>query len=156
MMRNSLCYVSYKDRKGVATDLKAVYNSATDEEAETHLEEFAEKWDARYPLIAKSWRGSWARIIPMFGYPEGIRRAVYTTNAIESLNMSLRKVIKTRASFPNEEAAFKLLYRALKNISKKWTMPVRDWSGAMNQFAIIFEGRVPMGGIDQNSFTQSV
>ena len=92
----------------------------------------------------------------MFGYPEEIRRAVYTTNAIESLNMSLRKIIKTRASFPNEEAAFKLLYLGLKNISKKWRMPIRDWSGAMNQFAIIFEGRVPMGGIDQNSFTQSI
>ena len=92
----------------------------------------------------------------MFGYPEEIRRAIYTTNAIESLNMSLRKVIKNRASFPNEEAAFKLLYLALKNIAKKWTMPIKNWSAAMNQFAIIFEGRVPLGGIDQNSFTQSV
>ena len=92
----------------------------------------------------------------MFGYPWEIRRAVYTTNAIESLNMSLRKIIKTRASFPNEEAAIKLLYLALKNISKKWTMPIKNWSAAMNQFAIIFEGRVPMGGIDQNSFTQSI
>ena len=92
----------------------------------------------------------------MFGYPEEIRRAVYTTNAIESLNMSLRKIIKTRTAFPNEEAAFKLLYLEFKNISKKWRMPIRDWSGAMNQFAIIFEGRVPMGGIDQNSFTQSI
>ncbi len=92
----------------------------------------------------------------MFGYPAEIRRAVYTTNALESLNMSLRKIIKTRASFPNDEAAYKLLYLGLRNISKKWTMPIRDWSGAMNQFAIIFEGRVPMVGIDQNSFTQSV
>jgi len=156
LMRNSLCYVSYKDRKEVALDLKAVYNSATVDEAEAHLEEFAQKWNARYPLIAKSWRGNWSRITPMFGYPEEIRRAVYTTNAIESLNMSLRKIIKTRASFPNDEAAFKLLYLGLKNIAKKWRMPIRDWSGAMNQFAIIFEGRVPMGGIDQNSFTQSV
>jgi putative transposase len=156
LMRNSLAYVSYKDRKAVATDLKTVYHSATAGEAESHLEEFASKWDLRYPLIAKSWRANWSRIIPMFGYPEEIRRAIYTTNAIESLNMSLRKIIKTRASFPNEEAAFKLLYLALKNIAKKWTMPIKNWSGAMNQFAIIFEGRVPMGGIDQNSFTQSV
>ena len=95
-------------------------------------------------------------IARMFGYPEEIRRAIYTTNAIESLNMSLRKVIKTRASFPNEEAAFKLLYLALRNAAKKWRMPIRDWSGAMNQFAIIFEGRVPMAGINQNSFTQSI
>lgn len=156
LMRNSLAYVSYKDRKAVAADLKAIYDAATAEEAETHLEEFAAKWDFRYPLIAKSWRANWSRIIPMFGYPEEIRRAIYTTNAIESLNMSLRKVIKTRASFPNEEAAFKLLYLALKNIAKKWTMPIKNWSVAMNQFAIIFEGRVPLGGIDQNSFTQSI
>jgi putative transposase len=155
LMRNSLAYVSYKDRKCVAQDLKAVYRSASSEEAEACLEEFGRKWDARYPMIGKSWRANWARIVPMFGYPEEIRRAVYTTNAIESLNMSLRKVIKTRASFPNEEAAFKLLYLALRNASKKWRMPIRDWSGAMSQFAIIFEGRVPMAGINQNSFTQS-
>jgi putative transposase len=156
LMRNSLAYVSYKDRKGVAADLKAVYNSATEDEAAARLEEFASKWEARYPLNAKSWRASWGRIIPMFGYPDEIRRAVYTTNAIESLNMSLRKIIKTRASFPNDEAAFKLLYLGLRNVSRKWTRPIKNWSGAMNQFAIIFEGRVPMGGIDQNSFTQSV
>jgi putative transposase len=156
LMRNSLAYVSYKDRKAVAADLKAVSHAATVEEAEVHLEEFAARWDFRYPLIAKSWRANWSRIIPMFGYPEEIRRAIYTSNAIESLNMSLRKIIKTRASFANEEAAFKLLYLALKNIAKKWTMPIKNWSAAMNQFAIIFEGRVPLGGIDQNSFTQSV
>jgi putative transposase len=156
LMRNSLAYVSYKDRKAVAQDLKAIYHATTAEEAEVRLEEFAAKWDFRYPLIAKSWRANWSRIIPMFGYPEEIRRAIYTTNAIESLNMSLRKIIKTRASFPNEEAAFKLLYLALKNISKKWTMPIKNWSAAMNQFAIIFEGRVPLGGINQSSFTQSV
>jgi putative transposase len=97
---------------------------ATFEEAEQHLATFAEKWDSRYPSIAKSWRGNWARVIPMFGFPDDIRRAVYTTNSIESLNMSLRKVIKTRASFPNDDAAFKLLYLALRNIAKKWTMPI--------------------------------
>ena len=155
LMRNSLWYVSYKDRKAVALDLKAVYKSATVEEAETHLEEFSKKWESRYPMIGKSWGANWARITPMFSYPEEIRRAIYTTNAIESLNMSLRKVIKTRASFPNEEAVFKLMYLALRNAAKKWTMPIRDWSGAMNQFAIIFEGRAPMAGINQNSFTQS-
>jgi putative transposase len=100
LMRNSLAYVSYKVRKAVAADLKAIYHAATAEEAEAHLEEFSAKWDLRYPLIAKSWRANWSRNIPMFGYPEEIRRAIYTTNAIESLNMSLRKVIKTRASFP--------------------------------------------------------
>ena len=89
----------------------------------------------------------------MFSYPADIRRAVYTTNTIESLNMTLRKVSKNRALFPNVEAVFKLLYLALRNISTRWTMPVRDWSGAMNQFAILFEGRVPMGGLNQHSLT---
>ncbi len=154
LVRFSLAYVSYKDRKALAADLKLVYRAATVEEAEHKLTEFAEQWDARYPSIAKSWRLNWARIVPMFGFPEDIRRAVYTTNAIESLNMSLRKVIKTRASFPNDEAAFKLLYLALRNIAKKWTMPIPHWSQAMNAFSIIFEGRVP--SLDGNSFTQFI
>jgi putative transposase len=154
LMRFSLAYVSFKDRKGVAADLKAVYRAASADEAEQQLEAFAEKWDARYPSIAKSWRSNWARVIPMFGLPEDIRRAVYTTNAIESLNMSLRKVIKTRASFPNDDAAFKLLYLALRNAAKKWTMPVKNWSGAMQAFSIIFEGRVPT--LDGNSLTQFI
>jgi len=154
LVRFSLAYVSYKDRKAVVTDLKLIYRAATAGEAEQHLTAFAEKWEARYPSIAKSWRVNWARIVPMFGFPEEIRRAVYTTNAIESLNMSLRKVIKTRASFPNDEAAFKLLYLALRNIAKKWTMPIPNWSRAMQAFSIIYEGRVPT--LDGNSFTQSI
>lgn len=154
LMRFSLAYVSFKDRKAVAADLKVIYRAATATEAEQHLEAFAEKWDVRYPSISKSWRSNWARVIPMFGFPEDIRRAVYTTNAIESLNMSLRKVIKTRASFPNDDAAFKLLYLALRNIAKKWTMPIPHWSQAMQAFAIIFEGRVPT--LDGNSFTQFI
>jgi putative transposase len=145
--RHSLAYVSYKDRKAVATDLKAIYQAVTVAEAERRLVEFAAKWDGKYSLIAKSWRANWGRLTPMYSYPAEIRRAIYTTNAIESLNMSLRKIIKTRASFPNEEAAMKLLYLALKNVAKKWTMPIRDWSTAMNQLAILFEGRVPMGGL---------
>jgi putative transposase len=154
LMRFSLAYVSFKDRKEVAADLKAIYRAASADEAEQHLESFASSWDARYPSISKSWRSNWARVIPMFGLPEDIRRAVYTTNAIESLNMSLRKVIKTRASFPNDEAAFKLLYLALRNAAKKWTMPIQNWSGAMHAFSIIFEGRVP--ALDGNSFTQFI
>jgi putative transposase len=154
LMRFSLAYVSFKDRKSVASDLKVIYRAATAEEAGQHLDEFAAKWDARYPSIAKSWRANWARVIPMFGFPDDIRWAVYTTNAIESLNMSLRKVIKMRASFPNDEAAFKLLYLALRNIAKKWTMPIPHWSQAMQAFAIIFEGRVPT--LDTNSFTQFI
>ncbi len=154
LVRFSLCYVSFKDRKAVAADLKLIYRAATIEEAEHKLSEFSEKWDARYPSIAKSWRANWARVIPMFGFPDDIRRAVYTTNAIESLNMSLRKVIKTRASFPNDEAAFKLLYLALRNIAKKWTMPIKNWSQAMQAFSIIYEGRVPT--LDGQSFTQFI
>jgi putative transposase len=154
LMRFSLCYVSFKDRKAVAADLKLIYRAASAEEAEQHLAAFAQQWNSRYPSIAKSWQANWARVIPMFGFPEDIRRAVYTTNAIESLNMSLRKVIKTRASFPNDEAAFKLLYLALRNIAKKWTMPIKNWSQAMQAFSIIFEGRVPT--LDGNSFTQFI
>jgi putative transposase len=154
LMRFSLAYVSFKDRKAVAADLKAISGAVTAEEAELRLEEFAEKWDGRYPSIAKSWRGNWARITPMFGLPDDIRRAVYTTNAIESLNMSLRKIIKTRASFPSDEAAFKLIFLALRNAAKKWTMPIKNWSQAMQAFSIIFEGRAPT--LDGQSFTQVV
>jgi putative transposase len=154
LMRFSLAYVSFKDRKAVAADLKAIYGAVTAAEAEVRLEEFAEKWDGRYPSIAKSWQVNWARITPMFGLPSDIRRAVYTTNAIESLNMSLRKIIKTRASFPNDEAAFKLLFLALRNAAKKWTMPIKHWSQAMQAFSIIFEGRVPT--LDGQSFTQFI
>lgn len=143
LVRHSVKYVSYKDRKEVTADLKMVYHAPTANEAEKNLEEFAAKWDRRYPMISKSWRANWERVVPMFGFPEDIRRAIYTTNAIESLNMSLRKIIKNRASFPSEDAALKLLYLALRNASQKWTMPIRNWGSAVNQFAIIFEGRVP-------------
>ena len=95
-------------------------------------------------MIGRSWRNNWARVIPFFQFPEEIRRVIYTTNAVESLNYSLRKIIKNRSLFPNEEAVFKLLYLALKNIEKKWTMPIREWKRALQQFAIVFEGRMPL------------
>jgi len=155
MVRHSLSYVSHKNRKPVADDLKAIYQAATVEEAERQLKEFEEAWDSSYPVISRSWRQNWARVIPMFSYPSEIRRAVYTTNTIESLNMTLRKVSKNRPLFPNDEAVFKLMYLALRNISKRWTMPIPNWSAALNQFAILFEGRVPMGGIGSNSLTQT-
>lgn len=142
MVRNSLKFVSYKDRKKIAADLKTVYRAATVEQAEEALKDFEKTWDSRYPMIGKSWRSNWSRIIPFFSYSEEIRKAIYTTNAIESLNNSLRKVTKTRNSFPNDEAAIKLLYMALKNIMKKWTMPIRNWNLAIHQFSIRFEGRV--------------
>jgi putative transposase len=144
MVRNSLRFVSWKQRKEVAADLKAIYQAPTVDQAEMHLTAFAKKWDTSHPTIAKSWRSNWERIIPMFSYPPEIRKAIYTTNAIESLNMSLRKVTKNRGSFPNDEAMTKLLYLAMKNISKKWTLPIRDWKSAMNQFTILFEGRMPV------------
>ncbi|TLN00704.1 IS256 family transposase [bacterium] len=143
MVRHSLNYVSWKQRKEAAADLKTIYQAPTLELAETNLDAFAAKWDATHPTIAKSWRNNWERIIPLFSYPPDIRKAIYTTNAIESLNMSLRKVTKNRGSFPNDDAMFKLLYLALKNISKKWTMPIKHWKSALNQFSIIFEGRMP-------------
>lgn len=149
-IRNSLNFVSYKDRKAVAADLKPIYTAATSEEALFELEVFSEKWDSRYPLISKSWRANWSRIEPMFQFPAEIRRAIYTTNVIESINMSLRKITKTRASFPSEEAAFKLIWLGLQNIEKKWTMPIRDWRLAVQQFAIIFDGRLPLAGLDGN------
>ncbi|HWR58143.1 MAG TPA: IS256 family transposase [Thermodesulfovibrionales bacterium] len=143
MVRHSLRYVSWKQRKEVAEDLKGIYHAPTVEQAETNLTAFAAKWDASHPTISKSWRNNWERIIPLYSYPPEIRKAIYTTNAIESLNMSLRKVTKNRGSFPNDEAMTKLLYLAMKNISKKWTLPIRDWKSAMNQFTILFEGRMP-------------
>ena len=143
-VRNSLAFVSYKDRKAVALDLKAIYTAATLSEAEVKLDEFDEKWSGRYTMIAKSWRANWLRLIPMFNYSAEIRRAIYTTNAIESMNMSLRKIIKNRGLFPNDEAVFKLLYLALKNIARKWTMPIKNWAAALNQFAILFPDRVPL------------
>jgi putative transposase len=143
MVRHSLNYVSWKQRKEVADDLKTIYQATTLELAERNLEAFATKWDNSHPSIAKSWRNNWERIIPLFSFPVDIRKAIYTTNAIESLNMSLRKVTKNRGHFPSDEAMFKLIYLALKNISKKWTMPIRDWKSALNQFSIIFEGRMP-------------
>ena len=123
--------------------LKAIYQAMTLEEAEQQLGEFEEEWVKTYPVIVRSWRTNWARVVPMFGYPSEIRRAIYTTNTIESLNMTLRKVTKNRSLFPNDEAVFKLMYLALRNISKRWTMPIKNWSGALNQFAILFEGRMP-------------
>jgi putative transposase len=155
MVRHSLSFVSHKDRKAVATDLKAIYQAATLAEAERQLAQFEEAWAESYPVIARSWRQHWARVVPMFGYPSEIRRAVYTTNTIESLNMTLRKVSKNRSLFPSDEAVFKLLYLALRNISKRWTMPIPNWSAALNQFAILFDGRVPMGGLSSNPLTQN-
>lgn len=143
MVRNSLSYVSYKDRKAVAADLKRIYSATTASEAEQHLVQFAETWDKQYPTISKSWISHWNHIIPFFAFPHEIRRAIYTTNAIESMNMTLRKVLKSHRAFPTDESALKVIYLAIHNIAKKWTMPIHNWKPALNQFAIVYEGRFP-------------
>jgi putative transposase len=144
MVRNSMRFVSWKDRKKTVSDLKKVYQAATEEQAQEALAEFERTWGERYPMIGKSWRNNWMRLRTFFAYPPEIRRAIYTTNAIESLNNGLRKVTKNRGAFPSDEAAIKLLYMALRNIMKKWTMPIQNWLTALNQLSIIFEGRLPL------------
>lgn len=143
LVRHSLNYVGWKQRKEVATDLQKIYRAPTREEAELQLAEFAARWDSEFPTISKSWRANWERVTPFFAYPEDIRKVIDTTNAIESVNMSLRKIIKNRGSFPTDEAALKLLYLALQNISRKWTMPIKQWKAALNRLAILFEDRMP-------------
>lgn len=143
MVRHSLNYVSWKRRAEVAADLKRIYTSTTVEEAELRLGEFEAKWDADYPPIGQSWRRNWDRLIPFFDFPTEIRKVIYTTNAIESVNYSLRKLTRHRGALPSDEALIKLLYLALRNISKKWTMPIRDWKAALNQFTIRYEERLP-------------
>ena len=142
MVRNSLKFVSWKNRKAVVTDLKEIYRASTLEAAELALKAFSDKWDDLYPSISKSWLNHWETISPFFLYPEDIRKAIYTTNAIESLNSSLRKAIKNKRVFPSDDSALKQLYLGVRNISKKWTMPIKNWKDAMNRFAILFEERL--------------
>ena len=145
MIRNSLRFVSYKDRKAVAGAIKPIYAAQTDVLAEAALAAFeTSAFGMRYPTIGKSWRANWQRVIPFLAFPREIRKVIYTTNAIESLNYSLRRIIKTRGHFPNEEAATKLLYLALVRAEQRWTMPIRDWRGALNQLSVHFDGRLPI------------
>jgi transposase-like protein len=145
MVRNSVRFVPYKDRKAVGAGLKKIYLAPSADLASCAPDEFAEVWDKKYPMISKSWRGRWNEVIPFFKFSPEIRKAVYTTNAIESVNYTIQKIIKHRQSFPNDEAAVKLIFMGLKKIAQKWTMPVRDWGAALNQFAVIYgEDRVPL------------
>jgi putative transposase len=141
LVRNSLAYVNWKERKAVAQDLKSIYRAATAQQAEQRLDEFEAKWNAKYATIGKMWRRHWAGISPLFAYPEEIRRSIYTTNVVESLHMTLRKVIKTRASFPSEEAALKLLYLALSNVARRWKAS-RDWRTSLNHFMLRYGDRI--------------
>ena len=142
LVRRSLRYVPWQDRKAVARDLKLIYTSTNLDTAEGALAEFKSKWDNKYPMISDVWSRNWEGIIPFLAYPDYIRKAIYTTNAIESTNNGIRKILKTRRSFPTDEAVIKLIFLALKNISQKWTMPIRQWKLALNQFAIIFGDRM--------------
>ena len=144
MVRNSTKYVSWKERKVLCADLKKVYGAASERDALAELENFSEKWDHKYPMISKSWKNNWENLNEYFAYPSDIRKAIYTTNAIESLNASLKKVTGKRSAFPTDDSIYKVLYLALTRASKKWTMPIRDWGAAINQFAIYFGDRVPM------------
>jgi putative transposase len=141
-VRNSLRYVPWRERRAVAADLRAIYGATTLTAAEQALERFADRWDTKYPAISPSWLADWDRLTVFFDYPPAIRRAVYTTNAIESLNYSLRKVLKGRSAFPNDESIIKVLYMGLQHVAKKWTQPIPEWKAALNQFVILFGERV--------------
>lgn len=143
MVRNSLKFVPWKERKQVASDLKTIYQAATVEEAEQALVDFSDKWDRKYLMISQSWYRQWDNLTTFFNFPPDIRKVIYTTNAIESLNKSFRKILKTKGSLPNDEAVFKLIYLSFKNISKNWTRPISNWPLALNQFAILFPDRLP-------------
>lgn len=142
LIRASLNYVPWKDRKVVAADLRKIYEAATAAEAELGLSDFGAKWDKAYPMVSQVWRRNWPRVTPFFGYPMEIRKAIYTTNAIEALNRQLRKTIKTRGAFPTEEAALKLLFMALQQAQKKWTMPIHNWRAALNYFTVLWPERM--------------
>lgn len=142
MVRNSLKYVPWKDYKAVTADLKQIYRSVTEDEALHALDAFGERWDDKYPQISRSWRTHWQNLNTLFNYPEEIRKAIYTTNAIESLNSVIRKAIKKRKLFPSDNSAKKVIYLAIIDASKKWTMPIRNWKTALNRFMIEFEDRL--------------
>jgi len=142
MMRQSLAAVPNKDRKAVSADLKKAYHASSEETARNALDEFASKWDSKYPSINRKWRLHWDDLITIFKYPHDIRKIIYTTNSIESLNMVIRKGIRGRRIMPSEESALKLVWLAAVEASKKWTMPIRDWTTALNFFLILFEDRI--------------
>ena len=142
MVRNSIRYVPWKDYKAVTVDLKQIYQSVTEEEALAALDQFSQRWDDKYPQISRSWRAHWQNLNTLFNYPQEIRKAIYTTNAIESLNSVVRKAIKKRKLFPTDDSAKKVVYLAIEAASKKWTMPIRNWKMALNRFMIEFEDRL--------------
>jgi transposase-like protein len=143
LVRAALKYTTDKDSRAVAADLKTIYQAATVLEAEQALDAFEQKWGSKYPTIVRQWRAKWGDIITLFEFPPAIRKAIYTTNAIESVNSVIRKFTRNRKQYPNAESALKLVYLAIHEASKKWTMPIVGWKAALNHFAIVFEGRLP-------------
>ena len=143
LVRAALRYVSTTDSKPVAADLKKIYQAATVPEAEQALAKFAEVWGAKYPTIVKQWRQKWTDIITLFDFPPAIRKAIYTTNAIESVNSVIRKFTRNRKQYPNAASAIKLVYLAIHEASRRWTHPIKTWKAALNHFAILFEDRLP-------------
>lgn len=142
LIRNSLDYASWKDRKALAAAIKPIYTAPTAEAAEAELDAFeAGPWGERFPTVVAAWRRAWTRVVPFFAFPPDVRRVIYTTNAIESVHARLRKIIKTRGHFPSDEAATKLIWLALRNITSEWSRATREWKAAMNQFAILYEDR---------------
>ena len=141
-IRNSLKYVSYKDRKKLAQDLKPIYTASAEDEAHLALESFDSKWSKQYPQIAKSWYANWGNLMIFLQYPEAIRKVIYTTNAVESVNSQLRKVTKNKRVFPNDESVFKTLYLTIEYITRKWNMPIQNWGEAMAHFLIKFDDRI--------------
>lgn len=143
MVRSSVRFVPWKDRKAVCADLRAIYGAIDEEAALEALDAFDSKWGKRYPMVVKSWRERWAELSPFLAFPAELRKAIYTTNAIEALNRQVRKVIKTKGAFPTEDAALKLIYLAIRNAEKTWGNRTRDWGSALSQFAILFGDRIP-------------
>lgn len=142
LVRNSLKFVSWKDYKAVTADLKQVYQAPTEAQARENLTELSQKWQEKYPLVTKGWEDNWANIATFFDYPTDIRKAIYTTNAVESLNSVIRRVIKKRNVFPTDDSVFKVIWLAIKDASKKWSMPIQNWKQAMNRFMIDFGDRL--------------
>lgn len=141
-IRNSMKYVASKNQKAFMADLKPVYKAVSKDAAESALDELEARWGAQYPIVIKSWRNKWDNLSVYFKYPPDIRRVIYTTNAIEAVHRQFRKLTKTKGAFPNENSLMKLLYMGIQNASKKWTMPIQNWSLTLSQLAIYFEGRL--------------
>lgn len=156
MVRNSVKYVSYKDLKSVTTDLKKIYSAINEAEALRELQNFSKKWDDKYPVIFDIWQRNWPGIAPFFSFPDEIRKAIYTTNAIESINRQIRKIIKNKGVFPDDKSIQKIIFLALTNASKKWTMPIKNWAMALNQFAILCDTNLQNWTNGESILTQKI